>query len=123
MQELLDFFNDLPAMWQALLFGWATVEGAARVKVFHIELPFKLPGGTWAITLFPFILYGKGRKTMCIQAHEYEHVRYIRKVGPSFFAMAYVFHLARGKRGRSHPLEVRAYEMQDWCEEVKAANP
>ena len=83
---------------------------------------FPIPKGSAAITLCPFIFYRPGENTNSLHEHEMYHWRQQRRywILPWMLLYGLLFVLYRtGKRG--HPMERRAYEIQDRLErEVEA---
>jgi hypothetical protein len=107
------------------LVGWALLEVATKLRVYHVILPFNFPcklGSIKAITLFPFVFYAKrAGDDPCIRAHEMVHVQQVRRMGVLRFYITYMW-LKRTHGGhRGHPLEVAGYAAQDACNQAMAA--
>jgi hypothetical protein len=107
------------------LIGWALLEVATKLRVYHVILPFNFPcklGSIKAITLFPFVFYAKrAGDDPCIRAHEMVHVQQVRRMGVLRFYITYMW-LKRTHGGhRGHPLEVAGYAAQDACNQAMAA--
>lgn len=108
--------------WEEIIGGLALLwsEGAARAKVWHVKLPFRL-GRTLAITLFPFVFYSKGAYTTCLRAHEDIHVAQVRRLGLLLFYARYLVLQWLHGSGRDHPMERWAYQVSDDCVEAQVA--
>lgn len=54
----------------------------------------------------------------CVVAHERKHIRDQWRGLLIGWAILYAVHAARGLRGRDHPLEKAAYQIEDRCREA-----
>ena len=66
-----------------------------------------------AITLFPFVVWRQGHRTPALEAHERYHWDQALRWGIVPFYLVYLALLPFYGGGRNHPLERKAYEIQD----------
>lgn len=86
------------------------------MSVGPIELR-EVPFVKGAITLWPFILYGRGVYSDCVRAHEYVHWQDALGMGVLPYYIKYLYlALVKGYGfGREHPMERLAYRVEEEC--------
>ena len=80
------------------------------------KIPWPFPEGTWAFTIWPFIVYEPGAwDDPCVQAHERYHWNDQARWLVIPWLLAYLVLRPFYGGGRKHPLERPAYAREDSC--------